>query len=401
MLLDLGDVDDGDLPVLHRLQHDVPAGLVVVVEADLAAMHRGELDRLERVAHLGRVGAAGFFDCLRDHAHALVGAPGLQVRRGVVLRLDLGHELLVLRGVDLLAVGPGIDRAFHAAGGDDLRVEPAELDPAGEGYAHPELHGRAQEVDGVTAELDGGDGVRPPLLQAREDRGEIGCVLGVKIGRDDVDPDLCGGRLERVGRAASVVGVLAHDRHGLEDLLRAEIGDQRLHHVLVGRIDPERPVVAADARQRRDLRVGGDAGHHRYLAVLDNGHGGEVGRAAMGPDDGCDLGLHQLVGDIGALGGIALVVERQHLDLAAEQAAAAVDLFERELDAPALPFRRCGGDPGRGSRIPDHDALGFGLGASMADDQQAGHDAGSQSQEEGGWRKHGGPRTICLGGASR
>src|SRR5262245_45765591 len=134
--LHLDDIRHGDLAALHGLQDHEAARLVVIIERHLLAVEGRELELLHGVAHRARVGAAGFLDRLGNDAKAVIGAPGLQVRGGIVLRLDLLGECLVRRRIDLVIVGPGADRALHAAGLDDLQVAAAQLHPARIGNAH-------------------------------------------------------------------------------------------------------------------------------------------------------------------------------------------------------------------------------------------------------------------------
>ena len=76
-LLHLDDVGDRHLPVLHGLQDDELAGLIVVVEVTCLPM-MVRISCLHGVTHLGGIGAAGILDRLRDDPDAVVAAPGLQ-----------------------------------------------------------------------------------------------------------------------------------------------------------------------------------------------------------------------------------------------------------------------------------------------------------------------------------
>ena len=147
------------------------------------------------------------------------------------------------------------------------------------------------------------------------------------------------------GAAAAEIGVLADDRDTFDLGVLLQIFAERDHHVLVGRIDAERPIVAADARQFRDLGARRDALDHRNLRLRDDRHRGERRRAAMRADDGGDFRFDQPVGDIDRFRRVAAIVERHDLDLLAEHAAGRIDLVPCDLDAPSLPH-------GRGRRRP-------------------------------------------------
>ena len=78
----------------------------------------------------------------------------------------------------------------------------------------------------------------------------------MEIRRDDLDAVLlghAGWNAAAPPRPKSVSSASTATR--LYSSLRTEIAAERLHHVVVGRIDSERPFIAADARQLGDLRA--------------------------------------------------------------------------------------------------------------------------------------------------
>jgi len=85
--------------------------------------------------------------------------------------------------------------------------------PAGIGNLHAELHRLAQEVDRIAADLEGGDGIRPALLDARQMVVKSGAFLRMEVGRHDRDAGLLGHRLEASAPPRPKSVSLADDRY--------------------------------------------------------------------------------------------------------------------------------------------------------------------------------------------
>jgi hypothetical protein len=101
---------------------------------------------------------------------------------------------------------------------------------------------------------------------------------------------------------------------------------------------------------------------------------------ASPPGDHRDLvRLHQLLGVLDRLRGLALVVAEQHLDLATEHASLGVDLLDGHLDAGAVRAREGGADAAVGVDVADLDRrLGRG-GACSEREQQGGRREGQET----------------------
>src|SRR6185312_4753817 len=347
----LHDRDRRDLAVLHLEDRHLGV-LAVALGIELHVAGRaveGDVEELRR--ELGGIGGIGLLHRL-DH----------RVGRVVVVRrvlLDLA-ELLGERVHEVLARGLARQArlgAHHALG--RLARELAHLVGARavaerEDRLDAELarlleHRAAGRVHAAVE-----DDVRTLGLDAREDRAEVGLLVGGVRAADDRDLVALERLLDLVREALAVRGLVVDDRDLLRLELARDVGGDRRALLVVAAHGAEHRLHAALGERR----VGRGARDHRDAGLRVDLGGGDRDAGVQVPDHRGDLRVDELLRHRGAGRRVRLVVLAVHHELdglPADREVLRIRLVDREMHAVLVVLAEMGDGAGEGSRVRDGD----------------------------------------------
>ena len=248
----------------------------------------------------------------------------------------------MLRGLDLLPRVAGHVPAFGRLVLERIEVlglarEQVEHDRVLEQAPRIAL---AHELGEVGAEQRGEDRVGLGVCERLRDRAGVDLAQRRRLLGDELHARLRLGEqlLEPARRRLAVFVVRVHDRPALL-LQLGGVGDQHRGLHVRGRAQAEGVLVAVVPDDLVGERLGGDEQH--FLLVGEVRHRQPDVRGEGAHEDLDLLPREQFLGNAHRVAGGAAVVARDHLQLAAVDAAGGVDLVERELPALLVRLKEC------------------------------------------------------------